>query len=137
MSQEDVEIARSGFDAFNRAFSEGASDFYETLDPKVEWVPMSALLEATRYRGHDEVRDWLEEMKRDWTSFEVRPEQFRDLGNGRVLALGSWRAQGRGSEVPLEFPHAAWLVQYRDGKLVRLQTFTERTQALEAAGLSE
>ena len=137
MSQENVEIARSGFEAFNRAFSEGASDFYETLDPKVEWVPMSALLGGTRYRGHDGVRVWFEEMGRDWTSFQVRPEQFRDLGNGGVLVLGSWRAQGRAGEVLIEFSQAAWLVHYRKGKLVRLQTFTERKQALEAAGLSE
>ncbi len=101
MSQENLETARRHFDAFNRAFSEGASDFYEMLDPNVELVPMSALLEGTRYHGHDAVREWFEEMKRDWTSFEVRPEQFRDLGDGRVLVLGSWRARGRGGEVLL------------------------------------
>ena len=137
MSRENVKLARRGFDAFNRAFSEGAaSDFYETLHPNVEWVPMSALLEGTRYQGHDEVREWFEEMRRDWTSFEVRPKHYRDLGDDRVLVLGSWRARGRGGEVLLDFPQAAWLVQYRNGKLVRLQTFTERTKALEAAGLS-
>ena len=137
MSRENVELARSGIEAFNRAFSEGASDFYETLDPKVEWVPMSALLGGKHYQGHDGVRDWFEEMKRDWTSFEVRPEQFRDLGDDRVLVLGSWRAQGRAGEVLIEFSQAAWLVQYRNGKQVRLETFTERKKALEAAGLSE
>ena len=136
MSQENVETARRHFDAFNRAFSEGASDFYEMLDPNVELVPMSALLEGTRYHGHDAVREWFEEMKRDWTSFEVRPEQFRDLADGWVLVLGSWRARGRGSEVLLDFPQAAWLVQYRKGKAVRLQTFTNRQEALEAAGLA-
>jgi ketosteroid isomerase-like protein len=83
MSQEDVETARRGFEAFNRAFSEGDPDLYETLDPEVEWVPMSALLEGTRYQGHDGVREWLEEMKRDWASYEVGPEEYRDLGEGR------------------------------------------------------
>jgi ketosteroid isomerase-like protein len=137
MSQENVKIARSGFEAFNRTYSEGASDFYETLDAKVEWVPMSALLEGTRYQGHDGVRDWFEEMRRDWASYELRPEQFRDLGDDRVLVLGSWRAQGRRAEALLEFPQGAWLLQYRKGKLVRLQTFTERRKALEAGGLQE
>ena len=61
MSQENLETARRHFDAFNRAFSEGASDFYEMLDPNVELVPMSALLEGTRYHGHDAVREWFEE----------------------------------------------------------------------------
>jgi hypothetical protein len=53
------------------------------------------------------------------------------------LALGSWRARGRGGDVQLDIPQAAWLIQIRNGKLVRLQTFTERKKALEAAGLSE
>jgi ketosteroid isomerase-like protein len=83
------------------------------------------------------VRQWIEELKRDWAAFETRPEEFRDLGDDRVLALGSWRARGRGGEVLLDIPQAAWLLHYRKGKVVRMQTFTERTKALEAAGLRE
>jgi len=132
-----VETARRGFDAFNRTFRDGTPDLYETLDPEVEWVPMSALLMRTSYRGPAEVRQWMEEMKRDWTSYELRPERFVDVGDDRVLVLGSWRAQGRKGEALLDFPQAAWLVQYRKGKLVRLRTFTDRGEALEAAGLSE
>jgi len=137
MSQENVEVARRGFDVFNRTFNEGTPDFYETLDPEVEWVPMSALVEGTRYHGHDGVRQWFEEMKRDWTSYELRPERFLDLGDDRVLALGSWRAQGRGGGVLLDFQQASWLLQYRKGKLVRLQTFTDRKKALKASGIKE
>jgi hypothetical protein len=37
----------------------------------------------------------------------------------------------------LDIPQAAWLIQLRNGKVARLQTFTERRKALEAAGLSE
>jgi ketosteroid isomerase-like protein len=137
MSQENMQIARRTFAAFNRTFAEAATDFYEMLDPKVEWAPVSTLLDGTHYQGHDGVREWFEEMKRDWTNYELRPEQFRDLGNDRVLVLGSWRAQGRAGNVLLDFPHAAWLMQYRNGKLLRLQTFTERKKALNAAGLQE
>ena len=56
MSQENVEIARRSFEAFNRTFKERTPDLYETLDPEVEWVPMSALLMRTSYHGHDGVR---------------------------------------------------------------------------------
>ena len=135
MSQENVETARRGFEAFNRTFTKGTPDLYETLDPEVEWVPMSALLMRTSYHGPDEVRQWMEEMKRDWSTFEVRPERFVDVGDDRVLVLGSWRAQGRKGEELLDFPQAAWLVRYRKGKLAQLRTFTERQMALEAAGL--
>jgi ketosteroid isomerase-like protein len=137
MSQENVEVARRSFEAFNRTFVEGTPDLYETLDPEVEWVPMSALLMRTSYHGHDGVRQWIEEMKRDWTIFEVRPERFVDVGDDRVLVLGSWRAQGRKGEALLDIPQAAWLVEYRNGKLVRLRTFTDRKEALEAAELSK
>jgi ketosteroid isomerase-like protein len=137
MSQENVERARRLIEAYNRTFSEGTRDLYEVLDPEVEWVPMSALLMRTRYHGHDGVREWVEEMKRDWTTFEVRPERYLDAGGDRVLTIGSWRAQGRAGGVPLEFPQASWLTQWRKGKLVLLRTFTDRNEALEAAGLSE
>jgi ketosteroid isomerase-like protein len=137
MSQETVELARRGFEAFNRTFAEGTPDLFETLDPEVEWVPMSALLEGTSYQGHHEVRQWFEEMKRDWTTYEIKPERFLDLGDDRVLTLGRWLARGRGGDVLLDIPQAAWLLQYRGEKLIRLQTFTDRKKALETAGLRE
>ena len=137
MSQENVEVARQAFVAFNRTFTEGTPEFYEFVDPEVEWIPITALLEGTRYQGHDGVRQWMEDMKGDWEVFETHAEEFRDLGDDRVLALGTWRAQGRGSGVELDFPRAAWLTRFRDGKIIRLQTFTDRELALEAAGLSE
>jgi ketosteroid isomerase-like protein len=137
MSQENVELARTAFEAFNRAFNEGVPDLYDMLDPEIEWIPMTAILEGRTYRGHDGVREWIEDMKREWTSYETMPERFQDLGDDRVLALGTWRARGRGGDVLLDFPHASWLLQYRKGKIVRVETFTDRTQALEAAGLSE
>jgi ketosteroid isomerase-like protein len=137
MSQENVEIARQLSEAFNRAYAEGATELYELLDPDIEWVPIKAILEGTTYRGHEGVRQWIEELKRDWAAFETRPEQFRDLDGDRVLALGSWRARGRGGEVLLDIPQGAWLVQFRNGKVVRMETFTEREKALDVAGLKE
>jgi ketosteroid isomerase-like protein len=95
MSQETFEIARRSFEAFNRTFSEGTPDLYEMLDPEVEWVPMSALLEGTAYHGHDGVRRWLEDMKRDWITYEIRPERYLDLGDDRVL---TWARGVRGDD---------------------------------------
>jgi ketosteroid isomerase-like protein len=137
MSQENVETARRDFEAFNRTFAEGAPDFFERLDPDIEWIPVNALLEGTTYHGHQGVRQWIEDVKRDWAEFEAKPEHFLDLGDDRVLALGTWRARGRGGDVMLDIPQAAWLGQYRERKLIRMQTFTERSKALEAAGLRE
>jgi ketosteroid isomerase-like protein len=137
MSEEKVELARRMFEAFNRTFADGTPDLFELLDPEIEWVPMSAILDRTSYRGHDGVRQWLEEMKRDWTAFNLRPDRYIDLGDDRVLILGEWHAQGRAGGVPIDFPHASWLTRYRNRKLVSLRTFTDRKEALKAAGLED
>jgi ketosteroid isomerase-like protein len=89
VSQETIERARRGFEAFNRTFNEKTRDLYEVLDPNVEWVPMSALLDGTAYHGHDGVQRWIEDMKRDWTTYEIRPERYLDLDDDRVLTLGA------------------------------------------------
>jgi ketosteroid isomerase-like protein len=75
-------------------------------------------------------------MKRHWELYEAKWEEVRDLGDGRVLAFGTWHARGRRGGVQLSFQQAAWLIDFRDGKLVRFQTFTDRRKALEAVGLS-
>ena len=138
MSQENVEVVREMFAAAGRAINLGTFDeLYNLLDPDVEWIPINAALEGVRYCGHDGVRQWIEDMNRDWDLFEARPEQFRHLGEDRLLALGTWRARGRGSRVELDSQPAAWLLQLRGGKTIRMQTFTDRAKALEAAGLSE
>jgi ketosteroid isomerase-like protein len=135
MPQENVEIVRRAFEAFERTYSEGTRDLYELLDPDVEWIPIMAILEGTTYHGHEGVRQWIDDVKRDWAAFEARPEDFRDVGNDRVLVLGAWRARGRRGEVVLDLAQAAWLLQISEGKIIRMQTFTEREKALEAAGL--
>ena len=133
MSQQNVAVVRRTYPAFNRR---DISGFLESLDPDVEWIPIMASLEGRVYRGHDGVRQWVEQLEADWEIFEVHTEEFRDLGD-RVLVLGHWRARGRGSGVELENQAAAWLSEVKDGKVVRMQTYTDRAEALEAAGVSE
>jgi ketosteroid isomerase-like protein len=137
MSRENVELVRRAFEAFQRTYMEGTRDLYELLDPDVDWIPFMAILEGTTYHGHEGIRQWIDDVKRDWAAFEARPEQFRDVGNDQVLVLGAWRARGRRGDVVLDLPQAAWLVQVSEGKVLRMQTFTERKKALKAAGLSE
>jgi ketosteroid isomerase-like protein len=117
VSQETIERARRGFEAFNRTFNEKTRDLYEVLDPNVEWVPMSALLDGTAYHGHDGVQRWIEDMKRDWTTYEIRPERYLDLGDDRVLTLGGWRARGRGGDVLLDFHASGLAAAVSEGKV--------------------
>jgi uncharacterized protein len=106
------------------------------ISEDVEVVPFGAALHGRVYRGHAGVLDWLDqEIAPNWEFFEVIPHEFQRVGN-RLLVFGSWRARGRTSGVELDMP-ATWIIDVRDGKIVRWQTYTERSEALEVLGLSE
>jgi ketosteroid isomerase-like protein len=136
MSQTNVDLAKRMTVAFNSTFTQGTDDLYELVDPDVDWEPITARLDGTTYRGHDGVRQWVEDMKADWDEFETHVEEVRDLGDDRVLSLGRWQARGRASGVALDFQKAAWLLTFRGERVVSMKTFTDRNDAYQAAGIS-
>lgn len=133
MSQENVEIAHALHEAFNRR---DMAALFELLDPEVEWIPILAVLEGNVYRGHAGLSQWIEDLDTDWEYFETCPQEYRDLGD-RVLILGHRRARGRASRIQLENQPGSWLIDFKGGKVLRQQTYTDRSEALEAVGLSE
>jgi ketosteroid isomerase-like protein len=137
VSRENVDAARRAHEGFNRTFTHGTDELFDFIDPEIEWIPINAALEGGSYQGEDGIRSWMEEMKREWEFFETRPEEFRDLGDDRVLILGSWNARGRGSGIQLDSQQAAWLFRFKAGKIDRMQTFTDRERAIAAAGIVE
>jgi ketosteroid isomerase-like protein len=67
----------------------------------------------------------------DW-----EPLEFMDAGGDVVVAVIAMRALGRGSDVPVE-TEVGFVLEVRDGRIVRDRAFTSRSEALEAAGLEE
>jgi ketosteroid isomerase-like protein len=135
VSEESMDTARRFHPAFNRAFKDGSDELFEILHPEAEWIPLTAVLDGIAYRGEEEVRAWIEEIRQQWDSYEIVSSEYRDVGDGRVLILGTWRARGRTSGVELDSQPAAWLIEAEDGRITRMQTFTDRAKAFEAAGL--
>jgi uncharacterized protein len=133
MASENLEQVQRLSSAFNRR---DLDELLELIDGDVEWIPIMAALEGRVYRGHDGVRQWVEDLSVDWEYFETHQEEFLEIGD-RVLILGRWRARARSSGVELESEQASWLIDLQDGKIVRLQTFTDRDEAVKAAGLSK
>jgi ketosteroid isomerase-like protein len=68
--------------------------------------------------------------------YRVRPEEFTDLGEDRVLVVARYSGRGRssGAEVDLR---VASVYQLRDGMVATVHDYTSREEALEAAGLEE
>ena len=130
-------MARQSFEAFNRSVAEGSDDYSSFSIRRSSGSRSRLAWTDETYRGPEGVRRWVEDLKRDWERYETRWEEARDLGDRRVLAFGTWHARERGGGVELGFQQAAWLIELRGTKLRRLQTFTDRAKALEAAGLRE
>ena len=68
--------------------------------------------------------------------FEARYDDVRDLGDDRVLAIGTIHIRSRGAGVETDVP-VAGIATYREGKLSRWEDFRERRLALKAAALAD
>jgi ketosteroid isomerase-like protein len=131
MSEADFEVIRQAWAAASRGDLAGQLQY---LDPDIEIVPFGAKMEGKLYHGHDGVLDWWQdEIDPNWEVFETRPEEFRRVGD---RMFGRWVARGRTSGVDLQVP-ATWIVDVREGKIARWQTYTDRGEALDALGLEE
>jgi ketosteroid isomerase-like protein len=135
MSQKNVEAFKRFADANNRRDVEA---LLEELDADVEW--QSAVLgslggEATVHRGHDGVREMLRDLYEAFSEFRVEFSDIRDLGD-RVVAIGRWITRGEESGVETTPPLAS-VVDFKDGKAIRVRSYLDPKEALEAAGLQE
>jgi ketosteroid isomerase-like protein len=135
MSQENVEAFKRFADANNRRDVEA---LLEELDPDVEWhsaVLRSLRGEATVHRGHDGVREMLRDLYEAFSEFQVEFSEIRDLGD-RVVAVGRWITRGEESGVETTPPLAA-VVDFKNGKAIRVRSHLDPKEALESAGLRE
>jgi ketosteroid isomerase-like protein len=132
MSQENVERMRGAMEAFNQR---DGSAFDGFLARDAEIVPVRAAVEGTTYRGVDAGSQYCVAVNQSWENLGWDVEQIRD-GEDWVLALGHIRGAGRDSGVAID-TRAGWLAHFSQGRITRFQTFTNRDDALEAAGLRE
>ena len=133
MSEENVDQARRGYDAFNRRDLDA---FLALVDPEVEFTTRFAQMEGgSQYRGHDGVREWWEDLLAIFPDFSVEVLEVRDLGD---LAVAILRVRGHGVDRDVPFEETLWgAAEFRQGKVVWWQTCRTEAEALEAAGLSE
>jgi ketosteroid isomerase-like protein len=136
MSEENVEVVKRTIEAANRRDIEGV---LEEADPEVEWPHAGFHValggEATVYRGHDGVRKVLQDIYELFDQVEVSVSEIRDLGD-RIVVIGDLRGHGAESGADVTTPWGA-VVEFQDGKAIRLDDYLSHAEALEAAGLPE
>ena len=134
MSRENVELARAQYERWN------ARDFeawIEAFDPEAEFVSsVTAALDGRgEYRGHEGLRQFLNDYMEGWEYFRLEPTEYLDLGP-RVMVVMRITARGRESGVRVD-RDLAHVWTFRRRRAIRHQSFASRQEALEAAGLSE
>jgi ketosteroid isomerase-like protein len=135
MSGENVETFKRGIEAGSRRDIDA---LLATLDPEVELHPgMSAALggDATVFRGYEGVRRWMSGVDEALIEVNIELSEIRDLGD-RVVAIGRLRGRGRASGAETEIP-IGYVADFKAGKVIRLRTYLDHQEALEAAGQSE
>jgi ketosteroid isomerase-like protein len=135
MSEENVEVFRRALEAYNRREIDA---FLEAFDPMVETHPLTLAMfsqETTVYRGHEGIRQFVRDVDEALAQVQVEPLEIRDLGE-RLVASGRLHARGRASGAEIESP-VSWLVEFNNGRVIRMRDYLDFTEALEAAGLRE
>lgn len=134
MSQENVEVVRESWDAWLRG---DLSRLFNTYDPDIVW-------DTTHYRdwpessyeGIEGVERFLTEWLAVWDDYEVGIDEIFPAPDQRVVVLFWHRGRGRASGLAMEW-HAAQIITVRDGKLIRIDNYEDRAEALEVVGLRE
>ena len=131
MSQENVEIVRAIYARF------GEGDFrasVDLLDPHIVFLMMQDAPDAEVYIGVEAVAAATRGLFDTWADFTLKAEELISAGDSVLVSV---RQQGvaRISGVPSDERYfTVW--SFRGRKVIRIETFPERAQALEAAGLS-
>ena len=130
MSQENVEIVRAAYDAWNAGDTDAVRDFHH---PNVIARYGAAWPEPGPFVGREEVMRQWERNREAWDSDTFESISIAEAGD-RVIARLIWRGVGRGPEAHLEFT-AVYTV--REGKVLCQESFWDHAEALVAVGLLE
>jgi ketosteroid isomerase-like protein len=91
--------------------------------------------EAKVYRGHEGVREVLADVFEVFAELQLELSEIRDLRD-RIFAIGRLRPRGTESGAETE-AELGYIVDFKNHRAVRLQTYLDPREALEAAGLRE
>ena len=110
----------------------------DTTAEECEWVTLGAL---ETFRGRDACREGWRWFSEAFPGVQLELHEYIDAPGGRFVCLHSFEGEGAtsgirtaelGPGVPIQCVYTI-----RHGMIIRIETFTSKAEALEAAGLSE
>lgn len=126
----NADIVIRGFDALTRG---DLGALLATLHTDVYWQPlMSRTPGEDAFRGHEGVTEWWRRLHELTPDVESQIDDVVERGDV-VYVEGSLGTAAAG--VPAQT--MAWVVRLRQGKVDRMDVFTDRDEARAAAGLDQ
>jgi ketosteroid isomerase-like protein len=134
MSQENIELVQSAFDAWNRGEFEA---FANQVAEDVAWLEVSGRPEGepSERLGRDRLQQSLESLFEAWESYRLEIEWISEVDD-RVVAVVREVARGRASGVEVD-GRWGYLITVENGQLVRIEAYRDAALALQMAGVRE
>ncbi len=134
MSRENVEVVSAMLETFER---EGTHAAFEFAAPEFELTMPSIYPGPNRaFHGLAAAREALEDWIDSFEDFRAATEELIDAGD-KVIAVVRESGRMRGSATRIDAPFTAVFAFDEQGRIARLDWFTDRAEALEAVGLRE
>jgi uncharacterized protein len=136
MSRENVDVVRRAYEAFNHP--DRVRALAELSDDDLEFVSVLTAVEAggATYRGPEGWATYFARMDEIWDDWHAKDLEVFDAGDDRVAAVFRLAGTGKGSGAPVE--HLIGLAyRIRNGKLWRMRSYVDPSDALEAVGLRD
>jgi ketosteroid isomerase-like protein len=143
VSEENVALVRRNYEVINSVDRSGddfvdpeevAPDLWARLAPDFELHGRTDVPDQGIYRGREETKEFWRMLQEVFSELRWEPLEFTDLGDA-VLVETRIVAVGRGSDLEIEADETD-VFWFREGKLVKLQGFPTKEQALEAVRVS-
>ena len=129
MSQENVEVAKAAFEAWNAGDMDA---FRELCDPEIIMRPPERWPEQGPFVGREAVMRQWEQTRETWDADTVEPiSDFIDIAD-RVVVRQVWHGVGQGPESNIEVTN---VFTVRKGRIVHQEFFWDHAEALESLGL--
>jgi ketosteroid isomerase-like protein len=123
--QDPPSIVRELWDAFNRG---GIERMLELIHDDAEWHTYLGSRDV--YRGHEEVREYYEEVAGPLSSATATEYAFREVGDA-VVVSGSLQLVSPNGAIAQRQVH--WVYWVDGGKVRKAASFARRDQAMAAA----
>jgi ketosteroid isomerase-like protein len=131
MSQENVEIVRAAFAAWNAGDMDALR---ELVDPDVFMRAPQDWPETGPFVGRDAVmREWEQLRETFDTDWQELSSDVLDSGD-RALVRTVWHGVGHGPEMKQE---STVVFSLRNWRILQIEFFSDHMQALKAVGLAE